>query len=108
MPTNYKLTEMMKIFELRWNSQEEKEWIAANTNIEALKVYCSITGMDLKDLDDEDEILEVPEPEWKNLRVRYEDDSEDEQLEEDEISITFKQWMERHHEPDLIASTICD
>lgn len=87
----------MKIFELRWTKQDEKEWIAADTNIEALKKYCSITGMDLSDFDELDEIIEIPESEWDKFSVREEDREE---------AITFRQWMKENKYPDIIAGTM--
>lgn len=88
----------MKIFELNWESQGEKEWIAAHTNIEALQVYCSITGTDLNDLDVEDTITEVPREKWTKMTVRDPDDSD--------ITRTFAQWMKDNKKPDIIAGTM--
>lgn len=94
----------MKVFELRWNSQDEKEWIAANTNVEALKTYLSITSTDMVDLDDEDEIVEIPKEEWSKLSIRNTDydpsDPEDWETE------TFEDYMKTCKSPDLIAGTM--
>jgi len=48
----------MKIFEIVWGDGE-KEWIAANTTIQALKVYSSMTGVDLDDFEDDDNIIQT-------------------------------------------------
>lgn len=87
----------MKIFEIRWTSQGEKEWVAADTNIEALKKYCQITSVDLDDFDDQDEIIELPKSEWGKYTVKDEDDQR---------VITFKQWMKENKHPDIIAGTM--
>jgi hypothetical protein len=87
----------MKIFEINWESQGEKEWIAADTNIEALKFYCRLTGMDIDDFDDEDSIIEIPKSKWTKYHVKEEDE---------EKSITFKRWMKENHTPDIIAGTM--
>lgn len=87
----------MKIFEIRWESQGEKEWVAAYTNLHAIKVYCSITDMNIDDFDDDDEIVEVPKKDWSKYDVKQEGD--------DRV-ITFKQWMEENKKPDIIAGTM--
>lgn len=87
---------MKKIFEINWESQGEKEWVAADTNIEALKKYCQITGMDIGDFEDEDSITELPKYKWSQYTVK----------EEDEKEITFKQWMKENPRADIIAGTM--
>lgn len=98
--------EKLKIFELRWNSQDEKEWVAAHTNIEALKYYCFETMTDLAEMEDEDEIIEIPESEWEKFTVRNNDydktDPEDRQEE------TFAEFMKDITAPTIIAGTMYD
>lgn len=86
----------MKIFEIAWGDGE-KEWIAANTTIQALKVYSSMTGVDLDDFEDDDNIVELPKSKWGRYTVKEEDAEE---------SITFKQWMKENKRPDIIAGTM--
>lgn len=97
---------MMKVFELRWNKQDEKEWIAAHTNIEAIKTYLSITSTDIEDLDDEDEIVEIPKREWGKMTIHNADydpsDPDDAEFK------TFKEYMKDCKKPDLIAGTMYD
>ena len=94
----------MKIFELRWISQDEKEWVAANTNIEALKVYFAITDTDLTDMEDEDEIIELPKEKWAEMTVT---NSEYDPTDPDDFeSITFEEWMKTNKEPGIIAGTM--
>jgi len=88
----------MKIFELKWNKQDEKEWIAAHTNIEAIKTYLSITSTDICDLDDEDEISEVHKDQWGKMTITN-DDSELEPQ-------TFEEYMKDCKHPDIIAGTM--
>jgi len=94
----------MKIFELNCSAQDEKEWIAANTNIEALKTYLSITGTDIIDLDDSDEITEVPEEKWEEMTVRNNDYDKNDPNDWQEK--TFAQWMKENKSPDIIAGTM--
>jgi hypothetical protein len=95
----------MKIFEIQWKSQDEKEWVAANTTIEALKVYCSITGMDLINFEDDDEIVEIPKEKWKEMTV-FNWDYDPENPEDNWKEKSFEQWMEEHSDPDIIAGTM--
>ena len=90
----------MKIYELQYHDGE-KEWIAANTVIEALQVTTSISDMNISDYDEKTDIVEVPESEWENriiFDVEYPEDKD--------LQRTFKQWMEDNSKPDIIASTI--
>lgn len=86
----------MKIFEINWESQGEKDWIAADTNIQALKFYCRLTDMSIDDFGDDDTIIEIPKSKWGKYKVNHEDDGE----------ITFKQWMKNNIRPDIIAGTM--
>jgi hypothetical protein len=94
----------LKIFELRWTNQDEKEWIAAHTNIDAIKQYCSITSTDLADLDEEDEVVELSESEWEKMTIKNVDydPSDPEDWEEK----TFAEFMENRTCPDLVAGTM--
>ncbi len=94
----------MKIFELRWTAQDEKEWIAADTNIEALKFYLSESSMDIDELDDIDEIVEVPKEDWSKISVR--NGEYDEKDPDDWESKTFEEYMKDVHSPELIAGTM--
>lgn len=94
----------LKIFELRWNAQGGKEWVADFTNIGALKTYCSITSTDIVDMDSVDEIVEVAESEWEKMTIKNTDfDPEDQS---DRESQTFAEWMQDRTEPDIIAGTM--
>lgn len=88
----------MKIFEINWESQGEKEWVSAETNIQALKVYCRITDMDLNDFEDSDSITEVPEEKWSEYTIRSEMDENN--------TTTFSEWMKNNRSPDIIAGTM--
>lgn len=86
----------MKIFEFRYSSQDVKEWVCANTIIEAIKTYCSITGVDLIDFNDDDDIIEIPKEDWHKYNIIGEQNH-----------ITFEQYIsnpENNHS-DIIAGT---
>lgn len=97
----------MKIFEFQWNRINEKEWVAADTIVEALKVYLSTTSSDILDWDIEDEIIELPESEWEKMTFNNTNFDEDEPEDDDNFrEMTFKRWMETHKAPCLIAGTM--
>lgn len=81
----------MKIFEIRTS---EKEWVAAHTNIQALRLLYGLTEVNLGDYGDEDEVVEIPESEWQNHSVVYEDGEE-----------TFTDIMKRITEPEFLCGT---
>src|SRR5574341_879183 len=91
----------LKIFELRWSKIGEKEWIAARTNIEALKYYFSITSTDMNDLDDEDEVIEVPKEKWGEMTIRNSDYNSNDP--DDWATKTFEEYMKEQIHPDIIA-----
>lgn len=94
----------LKVFELKWNSQGEKEWVCAYTNIEALVTYFNITGASFVDLSGEDEIIEVPKDKWSEYFIV---NSEwDENDPEDWEKKSFADYMKDQTTPDVIASTI--
>ncbi len=95
---------MMKVFELRWIAQDEKEWIAANTNIGALHAYFRITGTDFSDLDEDDEIVEIPKEEWSKITIR--NSEYDPNDPEDFESQTIEEFMKDCKSPDLICGTM--
>jgi hypothetical protein len=93
----------LKVFELRY-ADGEKEWIADYTNIGALITYCLTTQTDLLDMDSANEIVEVPESEWSEMRIvgeeyhaEYPDDIEGQ---------TFAEWMRENRQPGIIAGTM--
>lgn len=94
----------LKIFELRWTAQGEKEWMAARTNIEALKCYFNITSTDISDLDDADEIAEVPKEKWPEMTIRNSDYNSNDP--EDWGIKTFEEYMKEQIHPDIIAGTM--
>jgi hypothetical protein len=95
------MTPELKIFELRWTKQEEKYWVCAKTNIQALMCYLNNCSMSLNDLDEADEIVEIPRNEWGNYKIKNMDYDGD-----DWEYMTFEEWMEGRTEPDIIAGTM--
>jgi hypothetical protein len=87
----------MKVFELKWHSGEI-EWIAARTNIEALKCYTSTTEVDLVEMDDLDEIIEVSIGDYPNILFR-----EDESI---EYTISLDEKIKTIKTAELIGGTM--
>ena len=90
----------MKIFEIRFEKEQEKAWIYALTNIYAIKTYCYVSGTDLIDFDETDTVFELPEEKWSEYTVI------DEEYDEVE-NITFNKWVEKNKNlgSDIIAIT---
>lgn len=90
----------MKIFEIIFTKAEEKAWIYALTPIDAIKTYCSVSGTDLIDFDEDDDIVELPKYQWEQFTVTDEED-------EDSKGITFTQWIDENKDlgSDIIAIT---
>lgn len=95
----------LKVFELRWTKQGEREWVCASTNIEALMHYLNTCGMTLNDLDEEDEIVEVPKEKWSELYIQNMDFDELNDP-EDWKQMSFEEYMKDKTLPDIIATTI--
>lgn len=94
----------LKVFELRWNQQGDREWIAARTNIDAIQTYLSITDMSIHELDNDDEIVEIPREKWSEYTVSNSDhDPSDPESKEKE---TFEDVMKRLTKPDIICGTM--
>lgn len=92
-----------KIYEIQING--EKEWVCADTVIEALKAYCSITDMSLVDFENDDEIIEVPKDKWGDMSIV---DVEAERDEDGDFPLimSFREYMEKEAtSADIIAST---
>ena len=110
--TNYcqvvrlKKTKSMKVFEIKLTVDKKpaSEYVAANKNIEALKVYSATTLIDLWELDSTDEIVEVPEEEWVNHKVINTDYDPFDPF--DWESRTFEEIMKVVVEPALISVTM--
>jgi len=93
----------LRIFELRY-ADNERDWISANTVIEAIQFNCEINGDGIFDLDSEDDIIELPEEKWDEMNVL--NTEYDETDPDDWEKMTFRQWMTEHNEVGLIASTL--
>lgn len=95
----------MNIYELQ--SGTEKEWIAANTAIQALKFYSGITGMNIYDYGDTDDIDTIHEAEWHLHIINYPD--EDMLPDGSYKKESFAEIMEREKlssDPFMIGSTV--
>ena len=56
-----------KIYEIQING--EREWVCADTVIEALRMYSSITDITLADFDNDDDIVEVQREKWSEMNI---------------------------------------
>ena len=91
----------MKIFQLTWGDGE-REYISANTNVDAIKVYCQDCSFDVWDFEDDCEINEIPEDEWEKFTIKMDDFEGD----EDSKIITFVEWMKQNLESGYICGTM--
>ena len=92
-----------KIYEIQING--EKEWICADTAIEALKFYCSLTDISISEFENDDDIVEVPKEKWSEMTIV---DTEGEYDEETgwPVNKTFSEYMETEAtSADIIATT---
>lgn len=85
----------MRIFEIAQG--DDLQWVAADTNIHALKVFTSSTEQEIWEFDDSATITELPKDEWEAHCIRGEDGLPEK---------TFAQWMKENKRPDIIAGTL--
>lgn len=64
----------MKLFQLKTTGARPDYYIAAHTNIEALATLFMDCELSFDDLDYEDKIIEVPESEWENISIIYDNE----------------------------------
>ncbi len=88
----------MKIFEFQWTKQDEKEWVAASSIVAAIREYCSTTGSDWVDWDDNDDIVEVPEDKWGEYKLNDPDDFDS--------VMTFAEWMKENPSGGMMCGTM--
>ena len=88
----------MKIFEIIYND-DEKQWVVANTNIEALKEVLSTEDADI---DLMTEIKELPEDKWDEWHVT---NTDCETGEEDLGSMTFREFLNECKHAQIISAT---
>ena len=94
----------LKVFELRWTSQGEREWVCAYSNVHALKFYCGETSTSLQDMHQLDEIIELPKERWSDYFIKnIEHDRTDP---DDWEQKSFAEYMKTQTHPDIIATTI--
>ena len=89
----------MKIFEIIYKDGEI-QWVAANTNIEALQEVLSTEDTDI---DLMEQVKELPKGKWDNLTVKNQEyDTTDS---DDWESMTFRDFMKEQKSPAIIAAT---
>lgn len=95
----------MKIFEIVY-ADGEKQWVAADTNIEALREVISTEDTDL---DLMEEIRDLPENKWDEMNVvNNEYDEESEEDEENWETKTFREFIKGYKSSVIISSTFYD
>ncbi len=94
----------MKIFEIIYNDGE-KQWVAANTVIEALREVLSIESTDIDLMED---VVELPEDKWDESTVT--NSEYDENDKDDWQVLTFRDFMQKEvtSHPQIIAATFYD
>lgn len=94
----------MKIFEIIYNDGE-KQWVAANTVIEALREVLSIESTDIDLMED---VVELPQDKWDESTVT--NSEYDENDKDDWQVLTFREFMQKEvaSNPQIIAATFYD
>lgn len=85
----------MNIYEFR--EYGEKTWVCGNTLIEALQYYSKETDLEITDFDSTDDIVLFPQEKWKDTYITY--------YEEDNLQISFEEFMKGQVSPEILAST---
>ena len=93
----------LKVFELRFTDQGEKEWVCARSVIDAIITYVSTTNISLYELSWNDEIVEIPREKWGDYKIRNNERGEDY---EDGQEKTFEEYMKDQEHSDIIAGTM--
>ena len=92
-----------KINEIQING--EREWVCADTAIEALRMYSSITDITLADFDNDDDIVEVPKEKWSEMNI-VDTDGEYNNETGYPVITTFAEYMEKEAiSANIIATT---
>jgi len=86
----------MKIFKIKSNG--ETDWVTADDLLSCLKFYLNEVGSAY--IDEIDSIDEVPESEWDNNAIRFEDETEN-----GTFYMTFREYVTPSIEPMIISST---
>ena len=86
----------MNVYEIQ--TQGEKEWIAAENIIQALRYYESVTDIGLIHFDLHDDIVEIPKEKWNDYYIKFEDDPSIKDK-------TFASYVPYLMNPEIICST---
>lgn len=95
-----------KIFEFEISG--EREWMAATSIVQAIKFYN--TMVDISELDDDDNITEIPREDWGKLEVRNSEYDQNDPTENWEVK-TFEEFVSEYSVtslPIMIAGTCYD
>jgi hypothetical protein len=87
----------LKVFEFRWDSQGEKDWVCAYTNLHAIQTYLWITDANVMDFGPGDEVVEIPKEKWPEMKITHSAKEGDFQ--------TFENYMATQTTADIICGT---
>lgn len=87
---------MLKVYEIS-HPDDEYEWIAANTAIEALSIYFKHNMVDVWDVLDSD-IKELLPTKWDKIAIALDEDGEETE--------TLTEYMTNNLTPDYIAGSM--
>jgi hypothetical protein len=90
----------MNIYEFQTNG--EKDWICADTLIEAFQHYNSLNDWEINDFAPTDDIIIIPEEEWENYTIVDEENNDENGSNK---TVTFTEYMIGNIDIELIAST---
>ena len=92
----------LKIFELQY--QGKKEWIIANSIIQALQIHIGCTGGSINDFMASDDIFEIPHSQWNRLMIKNAKFNSDDPG--DWCIASIKQLMKENPKPAIITGTM--
>jgi hypothetical protein len=90
------MTKELKIFEVKLSKFEEREWLACYTNVQAIQMYCEDINNTIWEMDELDEVIEIPKNQWKDFKIEYPGKS----------FITFEQFMDGVENPCIIRNAL--
>lgn len=86
----------LRIYEMAYGDNGNRDWVAARSIIEALQVLVRTTSITLEELDYTDMVKEIPESMWAGFKIKDENDN---------VMMTFRDWMNVNNTPDIIATS---
>lgn len=93
----------MRVFKIK-HADGETTHIGGKTLIHALQEYCWEQSIELKELESDDEVLEVPEAEWPNIKVSNPEYVEGDLIMDWEVK-TLDQYIKEVKDTGILCST---